>query len=177
MNSIFSNNLNTQNNSGVFGGTLFNNGFSGFGSTSGTLSNGFSSSNGLFGGNYGGSFFSGFGNSGFNGFGGTFGSYGNNFWGFGNGGSTSTGGTTNTPSTPNVPGGTVLTTIDTDEDTDLPFLASDFEYPDGSAVGGIYIVDLPNDGVLELDGNEVDVGDEIDSFLHRRCVSSGFRRF
>ena len=62
MNSIFSNNLNTQNNSGVFGGTLFNNGFSGFGSQSGTLSNGFSSSNGLFGGNYGGSFFSGFGN-------------------------------------------------------------------------------------------------------------------
>ena len=161
MNSIFSNNLNTQNNSGVFGGTLFNNGFSGFGSQSGTLSNGFSSSNGLFGGNYGGSFFSGFGNSGFNGFGGTFGSYGNNFWGFGNGGSTSTGGTTNTPSTPNVPAGPSIV-VNATEDTVFSFGSDNFVLETGEEAAQVRIISLPSNGVLTSGGLTVSVGDYLD---------------
>ena len=114
----------------------------------------------LFGSSFGGSSFggstltSGFGNS-FNvgGFNTSFnyGSLGNGF-GFGT--------VARTPTTP-TPTVNLLTSVDTDQDTDFPFVASDFEFPDGTAIGSIQIVDVPANGTLELNGSEVDEGDII----------------
>lgn len=153
MASIFSNNLNNQTTSGLYGGSLFGNAFNGFGSTgSGFANTGSFGSGGLFGGNYGGSFF--------NGFGGTFGSWGNwSGWGFGNNGTNTgnTGGTNrNAPTTPT---GTTIATKQVAEDTTdsspLTFATNDFAYANGDAVAKLQVTALPSDGTLELNGSPV----------------------
>ena len=151
MASIFANYLNSNTNSLAFGNSLFS---SGFGSSSSPFfgSSGYSfgnTSSGLFGNS---SFYSNYG---------TFGSYGSGFWGYGNGSGTFSGGTTNTPSTPNVPGGTVIATKQVEEGEDLDMLTSDFTYSNGDAVASLKIAELPENGTLELSNFAVSVGQEI----------------
>ena len=113
----------------------------------------------LFGSSLGGSTLTGsFGNS-FNvgGFNTSFnyGSLGNGF-GFGSGivvGSNPV--ITTTPTTTTTLSGTTIATVQTDEGDNYTFIGSNFTDADGNAAASMQVVDLPDNGILEIDGDEV----------------------
>ena len=156
MTSIFSSNLNTLNSTSTFGGTLFGSSLSGgnFGSTSGLFSGNTYGASSLFGSNVG------LGGYGY--FGNTFGGYNSTSWGnlgstlgVSNGTTISRVTTTTTTTPATTLSGITIATVQTDEEEDYHFYNTDFIDADGNAAVSMQVVDLPDNGVLEIDGDEV----------------------